>query len=106
MDEFLYMYYKNAYINSLSYIPGRPDSLIKLRQRPDVEKGVIGRQTIAKAKVNERQKHPGVCLNYCDPGLRSSMSSSRSFLYHLSLSFFHGNGAENNWLSLAVTIHI
>lgn len=59
--------------------------LIKLRKRPDVGKGVIGRQTTEKVEVNERQKHPGVCLNYCI--LASTTASHHHFPFFIFTRF-------------------
>lgn len=45
---------------------------------PDVEKGVIRRHSTAQA--NQRQKHPEVYLNNCEPGLHSSRVIRLPFL--------------------------
>lgn len=58
-----------------------------------------------KWKWMKDRSTPGVCLNCCDPGLHSS-SDHQTFFPLSSLLSFHGNGVENNWLSLAATVPI
>lgn len=55
------------------------------RWRPDVDKGVIRRHTTAT--VNQRQKKPGVCLNYSELASTAADSSS-DFLSFVLSSFF------------------